>query len=46
MELFAEILNSYIMPFMLILSGFLLAYKIKWHRILSPRAFFKSLADS
>ena len=46
MELFAEILNSYIMPFMLILSGFMLAYKIKLHRILSPRAFFKTLADS
>ncbi len=46
MELFAAFLNTYIMPVMLILCGCILAYKIRLHRILSPRNFIKALKDS
>ena len=41
-----EILNGYIMPFLLVLCGVILAVKIRLFKILSPKNFFVTLSTS
>ncbi len=43
---FSEILNGAVMPMLLLLCGMILFFGTKMYKILSPRRFFKTLADA